>query len=280
MNIRVSADSTCDLSAQMTEIYDIGITPLYIIMGDKTLRDGVDCTKEQIFEYVERTGSLCRTAAMSIGDYIDWFGGQLQRYDEVIHFTISAEMSASYQNACVAAAEFPEKVFVVDSRNLSNGIGHLAVDAAGLVREGKTAEQIKEILDKKKEKLNVSFVLDTLEYLHKGGRCSAVQSFGANVLNLKPCIEVRDGVMGVGRKYRGSLKKSMVDYVNERLEGQVVEDERIFICDSGVSDDIVKEVYTAIEATGKFKQIIHSLAGCTVSNHCGPNCLGILFYNK
>lgn len=280
MNIRVSADSTCDLSQKIIQQYGIGIVPLYIVMGNRTLRDGIDCTRDDIFSYVEQTGMICSTAAVSIGDYADWFGRQLGDFDAVVHFTISSDMSACYQNACVAAAEFPGKVFVVDSRNLSNGIGHLAMDAAILAREGKSAQEIKEILDEKKKRLNVSFVLDTLEYLHKGGRCSALTVFGANVLNLKPCIEVRGGAMGVGRKYRGTLKKSILDYVKDRLEGnENLDCERIFICDSGMDDDISDSVYSYIKGLGRFKEIYHSDSGCTISNHCGPNCLGILYYN-
>lgn len=281
MNIRISSDSTCDLTEELIKKNNIGITPLYIIMGNKTLRDGIECTREDIFSYVQSTGKLCSTSAVPIADYHAWFGEQLRTYDEVVHFTISSDMSACYQNACAAAAEFPGRVFVVDSRNLSTGIGHLVLDAAELARRGTGGEKIKNILDEKKQRLNVSFVLDTLTYLWKGGRCSGVAALGANLLGLKPCIEVRDGAMGVDRKYRGSLRKCLSDYVRDRLQDRDdVDYSRIFITDSGVEPGIVAEIEALLREMGPFEEIIHTLSGSTISNHCGPGCLGILYYNK
>ncbi len=281
MSIRISADSTCDLTQELIEKNKIGITPLYIIMGDKTLGDGTECTREDIFSYVRQTGKLCSTSAVPIGDYHEWFGRQLQEYDEVVHFTISSDMSACYQNACAAATEFPGRVFVVDSRNLSTGIGHLVLDAAEMARNGVPGGQIKAVLDEKKGRLNVSFILDTLIYLWKGGRCSGVAALGANILGLKPCIEVHDGAMGVGKKYRGSLKKSLADYVRDRIaDRDDVDYSRIFITDSGVEPGTVEEIEALLRKLGPFEEIIHTNSGCTISNHCGPKCLGILYYNK
>lgn len=190
MKIRISADSTCDLTSELIEQYDVKIAPLYILMDDRALRDGIECTREDIFAYTSRTGKLCGTAAVSIADYLDFFGEELRTHDQIVHFTISSDMSACFQNACDAAEEFPGRVFVVDSRSLSTGIGHLVIDGALLAREGKSGEEIQAILDERREKLNVSFVIDTLEYLRKGGRCSTVAALGANLLKLKPCIEV------------------------------------------------------------------------------------------
>ena len=170
MKIRISADSTCDLTSELIEQYDVKIAPLYILMDDRALRDGIECTREDIFAYTSRTGKLCGTAAVSIADYLDFFGEELKTHDQIVHFTISSDMSACFQNACDAAEEFPGRVFVVDSRNLSTGIGHLVIDGALLAREGKSGEEIQAILDERREKLNVSFVIDTLEYLRKGGR--------------------------------------------------------------------------------------------------------------
>ena len=203
MNIKISADSTCDLSPALREQYGIDITPLYIVRGEETLRDGVDIVPEEIYEYVRKTGQLCHTAAVNVSDYITFFQTQLETHDAVIHFTISSDMSGCYQNACIAAQDFPGKVFPVDSRNLSTGIGHLVLDAADMAAEGKrTAQEIVDVLNEKKAKLDVSFVLDTLEFLKAGGRCSAVAAFGANLLGLKPSIEVKDGAMGVGMNTR------------------------------------------------------------------------------
>jgi len=281
MRVYVSSDSTCDLSAALCEKYNIGITPLYIVMGENSLKDGLECTPADIFAAVERTGQLCSTAAVSMADYMDFFGEKLREYDELVHFTISSDMSACYQNACLAAEEFSDRVFVVDSRSLSTGIGHLVLNAAELAAEGKGGADIKAAIDEKKEKLNVSFVLETLNYIHKGGRCSAVAALGANLLGLKPCIEVRDGKMGVGKKYRGSLKKSLAAYVRDRLEEpDSIDMKRIFVTHSAADDAVAQEVAALVKELAPFEEVIITTAGSTISNHCGPNCLGILYYNK
>ena len=281
MSVYISSDSTCDLSRELIEKYNIGITPLYIVMGENSLKDGLECTPADIFAAVERTGQLCSTAAVSMADYMDFFGEKLREYDELVHFTISSDMSACYQNACLAAEEFSGRVFVVDSRSLSTGIGHLVLNAAELAAEGKGGADIKAAIDEKKEKLNVSFVLETLNYIHKGGRCSAVAALGAHLLGLKPCIEVRDGKMGVGKKYRGSLKKSLAAYVRDRLEApDSIDMKRIFVTHSAADDAVAQEVAALVKELAPFEEVIITTAGSTISNHCGPNCLGILYYNK
>ena len=249
MKIRISADSTCDLTSELIEQYDVKIAPLYILMDDRALRDGIECTREDIFAYTSRTGKLCGTAAVSIADYLDFFGEELRTHDQIVHFTISSDMSACFQNACDAAEEFPGRVFVVDSRNLSTGIGHL--------------------------------VIDTLEYLRKGGRCSTVAALGANLLKLKPCIEVHEGKMSVAKKYRGTLAKAIESYVTDRIKDHDDFDKkRVFITDSGVDTEIVEAVEKLLREYGGFEEIHHTLAGSTISGHCGPGCLGILYYNK
>ena len=281
MSIYISADSTCDLSPELLAQYNIGITPLYIVMGDKTYKDGVDCTSSQIYRYVEEHGVLCTTAAVNIGDYLDWFESKLQEHEAVLHFTISSDMSSCYQNACTAAAEFPGRVFVVDSRNLSTGIGHLAVAAAELAGAGMPAPEIHRLLTERAEKLNVSFVIDTLEYLYKGGRCSALSMLGANLLSLKPCIEVREGKMGVGKKYRGALKKCILAYIKDKLENtDAIEPHRIFITHSDSDPEIVAAAVEYVQSLHYFSEVIETHAGSTIANHCGPNCLGVLFFNK
>ena len=281
MRIRVSADSTCDLSPEIIAKYNIGILPLYIIFGDESRRDGIDCTREDIFAHVKETGKLCSTAAVTVGDYQDWFAQGLQNHDQVVHFTISSDMSACYQNACLAAEEFEGRVFVVDTRNLSTGIGHLAINAAELAAEGKTGAEIKAILDEKKNKLNVSFVLETLTYLHKGGRCSAVAALGANILGLKPCIEVHQGKMGVGKKYRGKMEKVYEEYIRDRLLGhEDIDYKRIFVTDSGLAPGEAEKLVALIRELTPFEEVLHTDAQSTICNHCGPGCMGILYYNK
>lgn len=280
MKIRISADSTCDLSPELIRQYGIGITPLYIQMDDRTLRDGEECTAKDLFDYTARTGRLCGTAAVTILDYTEFFTEALREHDAVIHFTISSDMSSCFQNARIAAEEFPGRVFVIDSRNLSTGIGLLVLDAAEMAAEGMEAAEIASTLEKKKERLNVSFILDTLEYLHKGGRCSGIVALGANLLKLRPCIQVTNGKMSVGKKYRGTLVRCAADYVKDKLpDMDAVEKKRIFFTDSGVAPEVENAVMEVLKEKG-FEEILHTRAGSTISGHCGPNCLGVLFYNK
>ena len=280
MNIKVSADSTCDLSPELIESYGIGITPLYIVRDEQTLRDGLDVKPADLYRWFRESGNLCRTAAVNVADYIAFFSEQLKDHDAVIHFTISSDMSGCYQNACIAAKEFTN-VYPVDSRNLSTGIGHLVLNAAEMAEQGMDAADIAAALEKKREKLDVSFVIDTLEYLKRGGRCSALVAMSANLLHLKPCIEVKDGKMGVGRKYRGKLEKCYVQYIEDRLKGRDdIDCRRIFITDSGIDEATWKELERVVRACQPFEEVLHTQAGCTVSNHCGPGCMGILYYHK
>jgi len=189
-------------------------------------------------------------------------------------------MSSCYQNALIAAEEF-EGVYSIDSQNLSTGIGQLVLDACELAKEGKTGAEIKEILDEKKSLLDVSFVLDTLSYLRRGGRCSSVAELGANLLNLKPCIEVKNGTMGVGKKYRGNVEKCILKYVTDRLKDRDdIDTHRIFITHSGsYSEEALQEVYNTVASCQPFEHIYITQAAGTISCHCGPKCLGILYYH-
>lgn len=280
MKVKISADSTCDLSAEVTSRYDIAITPLYVVMDGKAYADGLEIQPKDIFEHVANGGKIGSTAAVNVEDYRTFFADRLQECDGIVHFTISSDMSSCYQNACLAASEF-ENVYVVDSRNLCNGIGHLALDAAILAEGGASAEEIFRSAEAKKEKLDVSFVVDTLDYLRMGGRCSALTTLGANMLSLKPSIEVTNGAMHVGKKYRGNLMKCMLKYVADRLQDvDGIDDSRVFIVDSGISEEIYEAVREETLKRVAFKEVFHTRAGCTISNHCGPNCLGIMFYRK
>jgi len=280
MRIKISADSTCDLPAQLIERYGIGVLPLYIIKDGEAYRDGVEIRTPDVFAYTEKTGLLCSTSAVNIGDYIAAWTEWKKEYDAVIHISLSSELSASYHNACLAAKEVGG-VWVVDSRNLSSGSGHLAIDAALMAEQGMAAEDIAARLEELVPKLDVSFVLDTLEYLRKGGRCSALAVLGANMLSLKPCIEVRNGAMGVGKKYRGSLEKCFQHYIEDRLSGRDdIDLRRIFITDSGLPEATRKELDKVVLSCQPFREVIHSTAGCTIASHCGPGCMGILFYSK
>lgn len=280
MKIKITADSTCDLSKELIEKYDIRVLPLHIINAeDEDFLDGIDITPKDIFEYVDTTDKLCHTAALNIEELENLFKEELETNDAVIHISISSDFSACYQNACIAAEV--GNVYVVDSRNLSTGGGLIVIAAAEMAAAGMDPAEIKAKLDEKTAHVEASFVIDTLKYLHKGGRCSAIVALGANVLSLKPCIEVKEGKMGVGKKYRGSFEKSIKNYVKDRLCGRDdVDYSRIFITHCMCSSELVEEVKTLVEEYGKFEEILITDAGCTVSNHCGPNCLGVLFFRK
>ena len=280
MKIKITADSTCDLSAALIEQYGIDIIPLSVTCDGKTYLDGVDITPERMLEITEATGGIASTAAVNVQQYTDAFSALLKDCDAIVHFTISSEMSACFQNACIAAEELG-RVHVVDSRNLSTGIGHLVLDACILAGQGMAAADIKRELDERKQKLDVSFVLSTLEYLRRGGRCTAVAALGANLLRLRPCIVVRDGRMSVGKKYRGDIRSCLVSYVKDMLAApETVDPRRIFITDSGFDEETRSLVEETVRACVPFEEVIHTRAGCTVSGHCGPGCLGILFYRK
>ena len=281
MNIKISADSTCDLSPELVERYRIGIAPLYIVRDGESLVDGVDITPDEIYAHVETGGSMCSTAAVSVYDYVEFFRKELESADAVVHFHISGDMSACYQNACIAAAEVGN-VYPVDARNLSTGIGLLVLEAAELAQNGQlTAQEIQQRMEQRRELLDVSFLVEQLGYLRKGGRCSSVAALGANMLSLRPCIQVKDGKMGVGKKYRGAYQKCLLQYVKDRLEGRDdIDLRRIFITESGgFTPEEVAEVEAAVRSYQPFEEVLHTRAGCTVSSHCGPRTLGILYFH-
>lgn len=282
MKIRITTDSTSDLSARLLAQHDIKVIPLYVVKDDVSYKDSLEITPNDIFEYVDSGKGICTTAAVNVGDYLDFFSEMKQDCDAIIHFNISSEMSCCHVNA-VLAAEDMENVHVIDSRNLSTGIGHLVLDAALMAEAGdKTAEEICDIIRAEVDKVEASFVIDTLKYLHKGGRCSAVAALGANILKLKPCIEVKDGKMDVGKKYRGPFSTVILQYVRDRLTGRDDLDlRRVFITyAAGTPAEVVDAVENEVRACAQFEEIIRTQAGCTISNHCGPVCLGVLFFRK
>lgn len=282
MNIKVTADSTCDLSPELISAYDITILPLYIIRGGQAYRDMIDIRPQDLFDWFEAGNGICTTSSVNTEDYLNAFTQLLKEYDAVIHFTISGEMSGCYNNACLAASEL-HNVFVVDTRNLSTGMGHLVLDAAILARDSAmSAGEIYAHALSRTEKVEASFVIDSLTYLYKGGRCSALAALGANLLKLKPCIEVTDGVMTVGKKYRGSFACVLRQYVRDRLSNREdIDTRRLFITyPPAVSGEISKAVEDEVRRLMPFEEILHTHAGCTISGHCGPQCLGILFFRK
>lgn len=275
MKIAITSDSTCDLSKELIEKYDIKIIPLYINKGNESLRDGLEITPDDIFDYVDSGAGVCQTSALNIADYTDLFEERLKSYDAVIHFNISSNFSSCHTNAKLAAEDF-ENVYVIDTLNLSTGSGHLVLDAAIMAKEGKTPEEIVAVINEEIPKVESSFIIDTLKYLHKGGRCSSLAALGANLLKLKPCIEVVDGKMDVGKKYRGVWAKLLPGYAKERLEGKDICKDRIFITYTSCPPEVVDELRELLKAEG-FGEILENVAGSTITSHCGPNTLGVLF---
>ena len=275
--IKITADSTCDLSKEMVDNMGITLVPLYIIVGDKSFRDGVDITPEDIFRYVDKEGKTCKTAAVSTYEYMSTFSELLTKYRAVIHISLGSEFSSSYQNAAAAAKNL-KNVYVIDSRNLSTGSGHLVYDAALMARDGLEPEEICRRLEETIPRIDASFVIDQLDYLRNGGRCSGLEAVGAKLLQIKPCIEVVDGKMTVGKKYRGSFDRCIKNYVKDRLfENKNIDHGRIFITHSDCSAQTVEEVRQAVSQHAHFDEVIVTGAGCTISSHCGPNTLGILY---
>ncbi len=278
MSIKITATSTCDLPAQLLERYQITMVPLYVSFGGNTFRDGVDAAPEDIFRHVEAGGQLPSTSAINIADYQELFAQLAPQYDSVLHITIGSKFSSCYQNALVAAEDFPN-VYVVDSRNLTVGQGILALEAAIAAERGDGIADILHMLDGIIDRVDTTFVVDKLDYLAKGGRCSSVVALGANLLRLKPCIVLSDGRMTVGKKYRGAFDRVLPDYVRDQLTGKNVDLERIFVVSTGCDPAIPAAVCDIVREFG-FRDVITAVAGCTISCHCGPNTLGIIFLRK
>lgn len=280
MNIKIMSDSTCDLAQDLLEKYNITLVPLTIVKDGKSFSDGVDITPADIFAHVASGGNLCSTAALGVGEYQNWFQKFADDYDGVLHINISAEFSSSFQNASLAAEMF-DNVRALDSRNLSTGQGLVVLKACELAQTCESLDQLVEELNSFIPKVEASFLLDKLEYMVKGGRCSAVAVLGANLLNLKPCIEVKDGKMAVVKKYRGSFEKCLTSYVKDRLQGREdIDHNTLFVTRTPVSNTALDAVAQVVSESEPFQNTYWTEAGCTISCHCGPGTLGVLFVRK
>ena len=281
MNIKIISDSTCDLPRALVEKYNICIFPLTVIKNGENFRDNETITPADIFAHVAAGGALCSTAAGNVGEYEELFARYAADYDGVVHVNIGSGFSSSYQNACLAASEF-DNVIVIDSQNLSTGQGLIVLKAAQLASEATDLQQLKASIEAFVPKVESSFVLDQLKYMAKGGRCSSVAALGANLLNLKPCIEVRDSKMSVVKKYRGTYSKCLANYVKDRLAGREdIDPETLFLTYTPVTNEDLAAVKSAIAEHGSFfSNIYEGHTGCTVSCHCGPGTLGVLFIRK
>ena len=280
MNIKIVSDSTCDLSPEILEAHQISLVPLTVVKDGVDYKDGVTITPDQIFAHVAAGGDLCSTSANSVGEYAEEFAKYADNYDGVLHITIGSGFSSCYQNACIAAEEF-SNVQVVDSRNLSTGQGLVVLEACRLAKECASLDELHDRVQAFTEKVEASFLIDKLNYLAKGGRCSSAQALGANLLNLKPCIDVKDGRMGVSKKYRGKYAKCLATYVQERLaDRDDIRRDVLFVTKTSVTAEEYDAVMAAVKEYGHFETVYETTAGCTVSCHCGPETLGVLFVRK
>ena len=278
--IKITTDSTCDLPERLLERYDVGVFPLGIVKAGKLYHDGVDIRPADIAAHVDAGGEITTTNAVNAADYEDAFRTLMGTFDAVIHINIGMGFSSCYQNAKLAAEEVPE-VYVVDSGNLTVGTGLMVLAAAEAAREGKSVTQILALLEELVPRLETSFVLDRLDYMKKGGRCSAVTALGANLLKLHPCVEVIDGRMSVTKKYRGNIAKVVAEYIRERLRDRTdLDTRRAFLVDTCPGDELAGIAREILEEDGRFGEILEAKAGCTIFCHCGPNTLGLVLLRK
>ncbi|MBP5281798.1 MAG: DegV family protein [Lachnospiraceae bacterium] len=278
--IGVASDSTCDLSRELLDQYDIAILPLHILLDEKEYLDGLDITPEDIYEWSEKVKKTPKTSAMSPAEAEDFLKIQMEQYDELIFFDISESMSTSRNVMQMAAEElgYSDRVYVIDSMNLSTGIGLLVVKAAILAREAESAKEVVDEILRLRPRVRASFVVDTLTYLYRGGRCSGTAALIGSAIQLHPSIHVIDGKMQVGKKYRGRMDKVVINYVEDTIHGMMgAEKDRVFITHSGSDPEIVDAVRKQLHELGYFKEVLETRAGGVISSHCGPGTLGVLF---
>ena len=279
MKIRMTADSTCDLSPELVRKYDIGIAPLSVIIDGECFHDGVDVTPRDIFRAVE-AGKSVRTAAVNTYEYREFFTEQLKTCDQIVHICISSEFSTCYNDAMEAARQ-TGNVFVVDSRNLSTGSGLLVLEGAEMAGNGLEVEKIAERLRERTALVDASFTVRSIDYLRRGGRCSGLEALGAKLLHIRPSIVVRDGKMHPGEKYRGRYEHYLKHYIADTLaDDSNIDFNRVFVTHSPSEEGLVRFAIDTVKSYGLFKEVLETMAGCTVCTHCGPDTLGILFMRK
>ena len=275
----ICTDSCVDINKEQLERYNIQVIPLCVVLNNKEYLDGVNIAPKDIFEYVEKTKQLPKTSARSVEDFKDFFSQLLENGDEVIYTGISSKLSSTYNNACKAKEELNnENLYIVDSKSLSSGIGLLVLYAAKLAESGLNAKEICLKLEKQANFNQASFIVDKLDYLYKGGRCSAIARFGANLLKIKPRLELVDGKIENTGKYLGQLKMVIKKYIDDMLKkhGNVKKD-LCFITHTCQDEDFVKDIVEFVKSKNIFDEVVSSVAGATITCHCGENTLGILY---
>ena len=276
-SVRVVTDSTCDLPAELLRQHHITVLPMHVCVGDRCLLDGLQVTPQDIFDYVALGGDLPSTSAVNAAAFRETFSSLCSGGSQVVCVIIGASFSSCFQNAVMAAADLPH-VRVVDSQSLSSGQGILVLTAARLAEKGLSAEEIAARLAELAPQVDGSFLLDRLDYMRNGGRCSAISALGAGLLRIKPCIQLSGGRMGVGKKYRGDLPQALTQYVRDRMDRHPpFTGGEVFIAHPPCREDAVSAVRETLWASGRFSRVWEAPSGCTVACHCGPNTLGIMF---
>ncbi len=283
MSVKILSDSTCDLSKELVAQYGIQIIPLHVTLGDQEYLDGVSITPDEIYQWSDAHNETPKTSALSMDEIMEVYKPILAEGHEIVIFSISGTMSTTCNVMRLAAADLgaEDRIFVMDSENLSTGVGLQVLEAAEMAAAGKSGAEIAAHIRSIRPRVRASFVVDTLTYLHRGGRCGGVAALAGAVLKLHPRIAVVDGKMGPGKKYRGVMKKVIMDYATE-MEADLLnaESKRVFITHSGCDDAIVTSVKEFVESLHHFDEILITRAGSVVSSHCGPGTLGVLFIAK
>ena len=280
--IAISADSTCDLTEELIAENNVNRMFFHITVDGEDYIDSQTITAKDIERFYTEKKVLPKTSAANMSDYLNLFSDLRKQYDEVIHIGLSSGFSSTFQNAVLASREL-DGVYCVDSHNLSSGCGLLVLKAADMIREGIGAKEIAERLNELRMNVHTSFILSDLSFLAAGGRCSAVTAFGANLLKIKPCIEVRQetGVMEVGNKYRGDFTTCAIKYIHDELDKyDNIDYSRLFFTSTTLEAKTEEAVLNELKSIGKFENIYRASASCTITSHCGANCMGILFMTK
>lgn len=278
--VKIISDSTCDLSKELIEKYNIEIMPLHIVLGEEEYEDGKSITPDEIYRWSDTHATTPKTSAAGIDQVMEVYRPHLENGDEIVIFSISSDMSTTYNVMRMAAQELDaeDKVCIIDSANLSTGEGLLVLEAAAMAQEGKTKEEIAAHIEDLKPRVRASFVVDTLTYLHRGGRCGGVAALAGGMLKLHPKIVVEAGKMRPEEKFRGKMSKVVMDYVKSMEEAlKAADKKRVFITHSGSEPEIIDAVRSYLEELQVFDEILVTRAGCVVSSHCGPGTLGVLF---
>lgn len=278
MKIAISCDSTCDIPKNLIEEYDIHLMPITILLGSEERKDGIDVTAQDVFDYANKTGELARTSAVNVYEYLEFFKKLRESYDAVIHFSLSFAISSTGTNALNASHDV-DNVYVIDTKSLSSGSGLLALSCVDKIKEGKDIDTIVSELKAEADKVQASFLVDTLKYLHKGGRCSSIALLGANILQIKPRISLVDGKMEMTKKYRGKISDALLKYFDDILKEVPPDKRRVFVTYSSKVEPARTIMLEKLKEMG-FEEILESSACSTISTHCGPKTLGVLYIAK